>query len=95
MKKKRFPCLDTVKLLIHCGAKVNCYDAERNSPLHTLAITFPAFRPSTADMLGKAEEITKLFINAGIHLDSVNIDGNFASRVCSSRKYLKKFNLFL
>lgn len=82
----RFPCLDTVKLLLHCGASVNCFDLERNSPLHILAATFPVFRPITADMVYKAEEITKLFVDAGIHMDAVNCEGATPSRTCSMRK---------
>jgi Fem-1 homolog b len=80
----KFPCLDTVKLLLHCGANVECFDSERNTPLHTLAATFQVFRPASNEMLAKVEEITKLFIDAGIHLDSVNCDGQTAARNCSS-----------
>lgn len=82
----KFPCLDTVKLLLHCGATVDCVDCERNTPLHTLASTFQNFRLASAELLLKVEDITKLFINAGIHLDSVNCDGQTASRNCSSSK---------
>lgn len=32
----RFPCVDTVKLLLDCGAIVSAVDCSRNSPLHTL-----------------------------------------------------------
>lgn len=82
----KFPCLDTVKLLLHCGANVNCYDCERNTPLHTLAYTFQVFRPALNGLQAKVEEITKLFIDAGIHLDSVNCEGQTAARNCTSRK---------
>lgn len=82
----KFPCLDTVKLLLHCGAKIDCFDCERNTPLHTLASTFQVFRPASTELLSKVEEITKLFIDAGIHLDSINCDGQTAARNCSSRK---------
>lgn len=82
----KFPCLDTVKLLLHCGAKVDCFDCERNTPLHTLAYTFQVFRPASNDLLCKVEEISKLFIDAGIHLDSVNCEGQTAARNCTSRK---------
>lgn len=84
----KFPCLDTVKLLLHCGATVDCVDCERNTPLHTLASTFQNFRLASAELLLKVEDITKLFINAGIHLDSVNCDGQTASRNCSSSKFI-------
>lgn len=84
----KFPCLDTVKLLIHCGAKVDCFDTDRNTPLHTLAATFQVYRPASNEMHTKVEEITKLFIDAGIHLDSVNCDGQTAARNCSSSEFL-------
>lgn len=35
----RFPCVDTVKLLLECGASVSVMDCSRNSPLHTLTAT--------------------------------------------------------
>ena len=85
----KFPCLDTVKLLLHCGASVDCFDCERNTPLHTLAYTFQVFRPASNDLLSKVEEITKLFIDAGIHLDSVNCEGQTAARNCTSREFIK------
>lgn len=83
----RFPCLDTVKLLIHCGASVDCFDLERNSPLHTLAATFPSYRTVSSEMVVKAEEIVKLFAKTGLHFDAVNCDGMTASRNCSFRMF--------
>lgn len=35
----RFPCVETVKLLLECGASVSALDCSRNSPLHTLTAT--------------------------------------------------------
>lgn len=35
----RFPCVDTVKLLLECGSSVSVMDCSRNSPLHTLTAT--------------------------------------------------------
>lgn len=35
----RFPCVDTVKLLLECGASISVLDSSRNSPLHTLTGT--------------------------------------------------------
>lgn len=35
----RFPCVDTVKLLLECGAPISVLDCSRNSPLHTLTAT--------------------------------------------------------
>lgn len=83
----KFPCLDTVKLLLHCGASVEFLDRERNSPLHTLSSTFPAFRSNTNEMMTKAKEIAILLIEAGIHLDAINTDGFTASKASSLRKF--------
>jgi Fem-1 family protein b len=82
----KFPCVDTVRLLLHCGASVDNFDRERNSPLHTLASTFPAFRSNANEMIAKAEEIIMMFINAGIHLDSINTDGFTAAKSSSLRE---------
>lgn len=35
----RFPCVDTVRLLLDCGALPTVLDCGRNSPLHTLTAT--------------------------------------------------------
>lgn len=37
--RSRFPCVDTVKLLLKCGASLSVMDADRNTPLHTLCST--------------------------------------------------------
>lgn len=34
-----FPCADTVRLLLACGANISALDCSRNSPLHTLTST--------------------------------------------------------
>lgn len=40
----RFPCIDTVKLLMHCGFSISCIDSDRNTPLHTLTSTVSCWR---------------------------------------------------
>lgn len=40
------------------------------------------------------EEITDLFIDAGIHLDAVNVEGLTATQSCVSRKYYQRLNGF-
>lgn len=83
----RFPCIDTVKILLHCGSSVQVFDCERNTPLHTLASTFQIYRPASNEMLQMVEDIVKLFINAGVHLDAVNCENLTAAQVCTSREY--------
>lgn len=83
----RFPCLDTVRLLIHCGADITNVDYDRNTPLHTLTSTIQTMRPLNYDSLSLVEEITDLFLKAGIHLDAVNVSGLTASQMCTSSEY--------
>lgn len=80
----RFPCTDTVKLLLRCGASVSVVDVDRNTPLHTLCSTLQtvAIRMSDDDVRALVKELTEIFIEAGIHLDAVNIEGLKASQVC-------------
>lgn len=114
----RFPCVDTVKLLLECGASVSVMDCSRNSPLHTLTATVNArtkwinhpinsnarvssfshilplhfkqlqsFRASNPHFdIDNIDEITSIFIAAGIHMDAVNIEGLTAAQICASRK---------
>ncbi|XP_055626845.1 protein fem-1 homolog B isoform X2 [Toxorhynchites rutilus septentrionalis] len=80
----RFPCLETVKILLNCGASVDVVDADRNSPLHTLCSTLQTavIRMSDSDVRGVVKNLVEIFIDAGIHLDAVNSDGLKASQVC-------------
>lgn len=80
----RFPCIDTVKLLLRCGASVSVVDIDRNTPLHTLCSTLQtiAIRMSDDDVKAVVKELTEIFIDAGIHLDAVNSEGLKASQVC-------------
>lgn len=83
--------MDTVKILLHCGASIFTFDNERNTPLHTLSSTFQIYRPASSEMLAMVEDICKLFISAGVHLDAVNCENLTASQVCTSRKFLRFF----
>ncbi|XP_053662809.1 protein fem-1 homolog B [Anopheles marshallii] len=80
----RFPCVDTVKLLLKCGAPVDVVDSDRNTPLHTLTSTLQTtvLRMADSNVKSVVKEITEIFIDAGIHLDAVNADGLKASQVC-------------
>ena len=66
---------------------MDVFDRDRNTPLHILASTFPALRANHNEIVAKAEEIVSLFINAGVHVDAVNIDGCSAAKSSSSREY--------
>lgn len=80
----RFPCVDTVKLLLKCGASLAVVDSDRNTPLHTLCSTLQTavIRMSDNDVRSIVKDLVELFIDAGIHLDAVNCDGLKASQVC-------------
>lgn len=105
-----FPCPDTIRLLLLCGANVNVYDNDKNSPLHVLAdtvIDVNVFgitkydnnnyeqmnsQSTTTQSIEIVEEITRIFIQAGIHLDAVNNYCVTAANSCAC-KWL--FNLLL
>uniref|UniRef100_A0A6E8VTQ2 Uncharacterized protein n=1 Tax=Anopheles coluzzii TaxID=1518534 RepID=A0A6E8VTQ2_ANOCL len=80
----RFPCADTVRLLLKCGASVDVVDNDRNTPLHTLTSTLQSavLRMPDPNVKTVVKEITEMLIEAGIHLDAVNADGLKASQVC-------------
>lgn len=40
------------------------------------------------------KEITDMFIEAGIHMDAVNVEGLTAAQICTSRKY-QWLNMFI
>lgn len=58
----RYPCLQTARTLLLCGADVNSSDAKRNTPLHV-------FVSNSRD---NDEAILQLLCNANAHLDCVN-----------------------
>lgn len=115
----RFPCVETVKLLLNCGASVDVTDCIRNTPLHTLTATVrvhffsrlpPSVRPMNLQLIAalllsfppnlqlqnfrasdplemyNIEEITDMFIDAGVHVDAVNVEGLTAAQICTARK---------
>lgn len=47
----RFPCVDTVRLLLDCGASTTVLDCARNSPLHTLTSTVSGLSGFNDDLL--------------------------------------------
>ncbi|XP_055311305.1 protein fem-1 homolog B isoform X3 [Sitodiplosis mosellana] len=80
----RFPCIDTVRLLLDCGASTTVLDCGRNSPLHTLTATLSFRMPDPQVDIDTIREITDMFIEAGIHMDAVNVEGLTAAQICTS-----------
>ncbi|XP_023012558.1 protein fem-1 homolog B isoform X2 [Leptinotarsa decemlineata] len=66
----KFPCAETTKLLIQCGANVNAMDADRNTPLHVIV----NYHKAVSDFITLHSIITDLTEN-GAHLDCVNKRG--------------------
>ncbi|XP_076259680.1 protein fem-1 homolog B isoform X1 [Rhynchophorus ferrugineus] len=66
----KFPCAETTKLLIRCGANVNAMDDCRNTPLHVIV----NYRKAIADFQTLHAIITDLTEN-GAHTDIVNSKG--------------------
>ncbi|KAL1502206.1 hypothetical protein ABEB36_007382 [Hypothenemus hampei] len=66
----KFPCAETTRLLIRCGANVNAMDNDRNTPLHVIV----NYHRAISDFLTLHSIITELTQN-GAHTDIVNING--------------------
>ncbi|XP_063905272.1 protein fem-1 homolog B-like isoform X2 [Zophobas morio] len=66
----KFPCAETTRLLIKCGADVNAMDYDRNTPLHVIV----NYHKPISDFLTLHSIITDL-TEAGAHLDCVNKRG--------------------
>lgn len=90
----RFPCVETVRLLIHCGADVTLVDCDRNSPLHTLTSTLQSARAGGVNQQEVVEKITQIFIDAGVHLDAVNSAGLTAAQMCTLQPTTKLMQQF-
>uniref|UniRef100_A0A1B0DKB7 Uncharacterized protein n=1 Tax=Phlebotomus papatasi TaxID=29031 RepID=A0A1B0DKB7_PHLPP len=69
-----FPCPDTVKLLLHCGACPNDVDFDRNNALHILVGTIKD--PPSRQTILTMEYILSRLIAAGAHVDAVNDNGS-------------------
>ncbi|RZF44658.1 hypothetical protein LSTR_LSTR000610 [Laodelphax striatellus] len=74
----RFPCSDTAKLLIHCGANVNAMDDEGNTPLHVIV------RQHHANDFIALHKIVNSLAEAGAHIDVVNAKGKTPFELATS-----------
>ncbi|CAG2111662.1 unnamed protein product, partial [Medioppia subpectinata] len=63
----KFPCANTAKILIQCGADVNALDERRNTPLHLIV----AYQKPISDFL-TLHAITTSLVESGAHMDAVN-----------------------
>lgn len=70
MELFRFPCVETTRLLIRCGANVNAMDCDRNTPLHVIV----NYHKPISDFITLHSIITELTEN-GAHVDCVNKRG--------------------
>lgn len=75
----RFPCTDTARLLLRCGADPNAVDARRNTPLHAIV----AYQKPISDFLTLHSIIVAL-IEAGVHADATNARGETAAEASTT-----------
>ncbi|KAK9883902.1 hypothetical protein WA026_004844 [Henosepilachna vigintioctopunctata] len=66
----KFPCAETTRLLIQCGADVNAMDIDGNTPLHVIV----NYHKPISDFMTLHSIITDL-MEAGAHVDCVNKNG--------------------
>ncbi|CAH2020671.1 unnamed protein product [Acanthoscelides obtectus] len=76
LSMEQFPCADTTKLLIKCGADVNAMDGERNTPLHVIV----NYHKAISDFMTLYTIITALTDGALIWIASTS-GGDAAGRV--------------
>lgn len=61
----RYPCMQTTRMLLQCGAAVNAFDSTRNTPLHIIVSNK---RPCD-------ESFVNLLCESGAHVDYSNTVG--------------------
>ncbi|XP_037080986.1 protein fem-1 homolog B-like [Pollicipes pollicipes] len=66
----KFPCSATARLLISCGADVNCRDAEGNTPLHLIV----GYQKPISDFR-TLHSIIEALVDGGAHIDACNRSG--------------------
>ena len=94
----KFPCVETMKLILHAGCDVNAFNAEGNTPLH-LAVTFKPADPEEVVILS---EMLLLLLDIGADPKLVNKNGQTpldrcetdeARRILSEKRGLSALNV--
>ena len=75
----KFPCVETMKLIIKAGSNVNAVNNKGNTPLH-LAV---AYKPATGG-LQVLRDVLEALLDGGVHEDLVNSDGKTAMDVAET-----------
>ncbi|KAK3596953.1 hypothetical protein CHS0354_002521 [Potamilus streckersoni] len=83
-----FPNASLCTLLIQCGADVNCLDAKRNTPLHTIC----QLHHSCVDV-HTLRTIIKAMLRAGAHADVINTDDRYENIEADFRHIVSSNNL--
>ena len=94
----KFPCVETMKFILHAGCDVNAVNTEGNTPLH-LAVTFKPADPEEVVILS---EMLLLLLDIGADPKLVNKNGqtplhicetNEARRILSEKRGLRAMNV--
>ena len=75
----KFPCVQTMKLIINAGGYVNAVNNKGNTPLH-LAV---AFKPNTGG-LQVLRDVLETLLDGGVHEDLVNTEGKTAMDIAET-----------
>jgi len=75
----KFPCVQTMKLIINAGGYVNAVNNKGNTPLH-LAVTF---KPNTGG-LQVLRDVLETLLDGGVHEDLVNSEGKTAMDIAET-----------
>ena len=75
----RYPCVETMKLILHAGCDVNAINTDGNTPLH-LAVTFKP-GPGQVEIL---KEMLELLLDKGADTKLANTNGQTAVDYCET-----------
>ena len=76
----KFPCIETMKLILHAGGDVNAVNTEGNTPLH-LAVKFKPAEPEEVEIL---REMLLLLLDIGADPKLANKNGQTPLNSCES-----------